>query len=272
MSCPAPVDLVERAFGGPVPAEDHPGAAHVSECAFCLGRVRVLRETASAFRWDAWTDVAPPTECLSDGDIAAVAEGIGGEERGRWLAHLAACDACRGRLAGLRRLLRDVAVAAELERLEGASADAPARRLRRPHLAAAAALAAAVVGGVLLRPGAVPAPSALYEESGTPHREAAITTTVAPRILGPVGPASAAESLVWTRVPHADRYRIRVFDREGTLAWDAHTSDTTLAIPAHLRGDTANAYLWKVEARTGWDRWVASEWRDLVILSEALPR
>jgi hypothetical protein len=158
--------------------------------------------------------------------------------------------------------------APQLERLDGASP----RRPRRLHFGAAAALAAAVLAGVLLRPDGVPVPSALHENASPPHRESAITTTIAPRILGPVGPAAAADSLVWTRVPNADRYRIRVFERDGTLAWDDHTRDTSVAIPRHLGGATANAYLWKVEARTGWDRWVGSQWQELEIRPETSPR
>jgi hypothetical protein len=272
MRCPAHVDLVRRAFADPASSEEHSVALHVSGCPSCLDRVRALRETASTLRNDAWSHVAASTPCLTPGEIAAVAEGVGSREHDRWLGHLTACAACRTRFAGLTRLLRDTAVAAELERLEGGSDDAMGRRRRRRQLAVATTLAAAALGGVLLRPAAVRPPSALDEAASPPHRESAITTTVAPRILGPDGQASLADSLFWTRVPNAARYRLRVFDTQGTLVWDAQTSDTSLPIPVHLRGDTVNAYLWKVEARTGWDRWVASEWRDLVIRPEAQAR
>jgi hypothetical protein len=233
--------------------------------------MRALRETASVFRVS-WSDVVASTACLTEGEIAALAECPESQKHGRWLEHLAECTACRGRFAGLTRLLRDTSVAAELERLEAGHGAAPRRGPRRRHLTVAAALAAAALAGVLLRPDAAPPPSPLDAAATAAHRESAITTTIAPRILGPDGPAFVVDSLLWTRVPNAVRYRLRVFDTQGTLVWDAQTSDTTLPVPEHLRGDTANAYVWKVEARTGWDRWVASEWRDLVIRAEAHPR
>lgn len=67
------------------------------------------------------------------------------------------------------------------------------------------------------------------------------------------------DSLRWTSVPYADRYQVLVFDREGSLVWEPQTTDTTAALPARLAA-APGTHLWKVEARTGWDRWVASEW------------
>jgi hypothetical protein len=66
-------------------------------------------------------------------------------------------------------------------------------------------------------------------------------------------------------VPYADRYEIRVFDRSGDLVWSVVSTDTSEAIPVHLQEGPRSKYLGKVEARTGWDRWVASEWTELTI-------
>ena len=63
----------------------------------------------------------------------------------------------------------------------------------------------------------------------------------------------------WTSVPRADRYRLTVFDRDGTVVWEAEGSDTAVALPRSILDGRGTALLWKVEARTGWDRWVASE-------------
>ena len=41
--------------------------------------------------------------------------------------------------------------------------------------------------------------------------------------------------------------------------WEVEGSDTAIAPPVSIAGQRGTAYLWKVEARTGWDRWVASE-------------
>jgi hypothetical protein len=267
MRCPASVDLVRNAFADPVSSVEHRVAAHVRRCPSCLGRIRTLRETVSALRSDPWGELAASPSCLTEGEIAAVSEGVAVQEHERWVAHLAECAACRGRFAELTRILRDPVVAAEVERLEGDLGYA-APLQRRRYLTVAAGLAAAALAGVLLRPAAVPPPAAPDEAVSSAHRESAITTTVAPRILGPDGTASHVDSLVWTRVPNAARYRLRIFDLEGTLVWDVQTSDTALPIAAHLRGDTATTYLWKVEARTGWDRWASSDWRDLVIRPE----
>ena len=132
-------------------------------------------------------------------------------------------------------------------------------------LAALAAAAALLGPAADLRPATVPG-------EASRHRESAITTTLAPQIAGPIGPATLADSLRWTSVPHADRYQVSVFDREGTLVWESQTRDTSLRLPARLRRAAASLYLWKVEARTGWDRWVASEWEQFTIGAVELPR
>jgi len=137
-------------------------------------------------------------------------------------------------------------------------------------MAKATGLAALAVAAALLGPAADPGPVTAAGEASR-HRESAITTTLAPRIAGPIGPATLADSLRWTSVPHADRYQVSVFDREGTLAWESQTRDTSLPLPARLRR-AASMYLWKVEARTGWDRWVVSEWEQFTIGPVELPR
>ena len=85
-----------------------------------------------------------------------------------------------------------------------------------------------------------------------------MTTTVAPSLIAPLG-AMAADTFRWTSVPRADRYRLTVFDREGRTVWEVEGTDTAVARPDPLPRQRGTAYLWKVEARTGWDRWVASE-------------
>ena len=192
--------------------------------------------------------------CLGDDEVAALLEGIPDEHRPEWLAHLASCAACRHRLSTMSRLLRDESVASEQRRLEGGTA----RRTRR-LAAGVAGLAAVLLGafalGALLRP----EPPVIDDTTGGQvHRDGIITTTVAPKLVSPA-PGARVDALRWTSVPHADRYQVLVFDREGTMVWEPQTADTVIALPASLLSDTAT-YIWKVEARTGWDRWVASDW------------
>jgi hypothetical protein len=92
-----------------------------------------------------------------------------------------------------------------------------------------------------------------------PHREPSLATTAAPYLIAPTGEAAAADTFRWSAVPHADRYRVTVFDRDGAVMWEAEASDTAVAPPRSLALAAGATFLWKVEARTGWDRWVASE-------------
>jgi hypothetical protein len=267
--CPFPDTLVLLAVG----ASDPEAAAHVRDCPPCRDELAALRDVAVAVRTNAAAAPRPETHCLDDDGVAAAAGGAGEPPDSTTLAHLAACARCSGRVAAVARLLSEPGLAAELRRLETASGG-PIRR--RPVLAAsfaAASLAAAAVLAVVFVPPrtATVAPGA-GDPDGAVHRESAITTTVAPRIVGPAAQAAAGDSLRWTAVPHADRYEVKVFDRDAQLVWNPWTTDTALAIPEHLVRPDAATYLWKVEARTGWDRWVSSEWADLTIDGSNRPR
>jgi hypothetical protein len=66
-------------------------------------------------------------------------------------------------------------------------------------------------------------------------------------------------------VPRADRYRITVFARDGTVIWEAQTRDTVIALPELVRRTPIDTILWRVQAHVGWeDRWAAS---DLAVLT-----
>jgi hypothetical protein len=252
--------------------DDAPGARvtrHMRTCDACRTELMRLRQSAAALRARAVAGPRPLTRCLSDDEISVLAEN-GRTEDGHHpdaaaLDHLAACARCCQRLAAVTRLLKDERVAAELLRLEAAAGTSAHGRFGLATTVAAATLAAAVLAMVFVLPRIASTPAYRTAAPVTDHRESAITTTVAPRIVGPFGIAAASDSLRWTSVPHADRYAVRMFDREGTLVWNPETSDTVLAIPPHNIHNGVTTYLWKVEARTSWDRWVASEWADLTI-------
>lgn len=180
---------------------------------------------------------------LSPGDVAAYMDGaLPPPERSRVEGHLADCHACRTELVAVTRLLR-------------------ARRRRQWYVPLGVAAAAALVLFIWPRPadqGTVSPPN---------YREPVVTTTVAPLIVAPRGATSAPRSLVWTSVPHADRYRMTLFDATGAVLWESQTSDTTATIPAAIGLQPGASYLWQVAAQTGWNRWVASELIDFSLRS-----
>jgi anti-sigma factor RsiW len=200
--------------------------------------------------------------CLGNDEIAALLDGIPDEQRPEWIAHLASCPECRHRLSTVSRLMGDESVVSEQRRLE-ASTGVRTRRLAAGVAGLAAVLLGAFALGLLLRP---EPPVVDDTTGGQVHRDGIITTTVAPRLVSPA-PGARVDALRWTSVPHADRYQVLVFDREGTMVWEPQTADTAVALPASLLNDTAT-YTWKVEARTGWDRWVASEWGQFSVAPE----
>lgn len=171
---------------------------------------------------------------LEPEEISAYVDGASaGATRSRVEAHLAHCADCRAELVGVSRIV------ASLPRLQ-------ARRHRRWWSAAAAAIVLIVV-----------TPRASRDTSE--HREAAVTTTVAPRAVAPVGAVDSATSLMWSSVPHADRYRVRLFTGDGAVLWESETTDTTATLPGSIGLRSGGAYFWKVEAQTGFGRSAASE-------------
>jgi len=197
--------------------------------------VRQLRVVASR------AEAPPGPECLDEGEIAAfVDDTLIAERRERALTHVSECDRCRRAIASVSRALADSRVAAEVRRIRG----------ERSWVLPAAAAAAAVIAFLILAP-ATDQPPIL--------RDSAVTTTVAPVPTGPRGIVTAAPALQWTSVPRADRYRARILDERGQVLWEGEITDTVAPIPPATGLVPGVSYFWKVEARTGWDRWVSSE-------------
>ena len=94
-------------------------------------------------------------------------------------------------------------------------------------------------------------------ERGLVLREPAVTTTVAPTPLEPRGGVAALPALTWSSVPRADRYQVTLFDESGSVVWETHTADTTVAVPDTVRIVAGVLHYWKVAARTELGRWVA---------------
>lgn len=200
---------------------------------------------------------------LESGEIAAYLDNaLAPSDRTRVEAHAAECDECRAELIESASLLRT---------------QPQVHRWYVPAGAVAAA-AAAVLLLIWVRPASTPTGT-------TGYREPAVTTTVAPVVVAPrgvvtpapvSGPAGVPRGVtasgrlfVWTAVPRADRYRLALFDEAGSVVWETQTADTAAPLPASLRLRMGATYLWKVEAQTGWNRWVAS---DLVEFSVGSPR
>ncbi|HEY7193219.1 MAG TPA: zf-HC2 domain-containing protein [Gemmatimonadales bacterium] len=177
------------------------------------------------------------TEHLTVDEVALHLEGrLPGADQSRVDRHLTECAECRAELVALSRVLRR-------------------NRGRRRWLTPAAALAVAAAAVLLfiIIP-STPEPS---------YREPAVSTTPAPVAITPRGPSRGVTRLVWTRVPHADRYRLTVFDSSGTVVSESQTTDTSAAMPVLHSG---TRYFWQVEAETGFHRSIKSDVIEFVFL------
>ena len=148
--------------------------------------------------------------------------------------HLADCDDCRANVIAAVRFAR------------------PRVSVRRWYLPAAAAAA------VLLAT-AIGRERASLVTREPVMREPVISTTEAPVALAPRGLVSRPVRLVWTTVAFADRYRVTLFDDAGRAVYETQTRDTSAVVPDSIHLELRQPYFWKMEAQTGWNRWVASE-------------
>lgn len=185
----------------------------------------------------------PTPDCLQDDLIAAVADGsLAPDARAAVLPHVASCSRCREAVASVARALADPAVAREL---------AASPTGRRWYRIAVPLAAAAVLLLLLASPGADRSPG----HRGPPPPPS--STTPVPR--SPLGLVAAVRDLRWSPVAGADRYRVTVFDATGGVVYAAEAPDTVIALPDSVTLVPGTAYLWKVDARTGFDRWATSE-------------
>lgn len=199
------------------------------------------------------------TAHLDDDVIATLAERTDDNEHREAIAHLSECAECRARLVAVMNLLDDDAVASEIEALDPSVRRIAPRRWSPARWAAITTLAAAaVVTIVVVRPNK--SPSRAVIPSAT--REATVTTTAPPQIVSPAI-VGAGDSLRWTSVRGADLYRVQVWDREGNVVFTTDTKDTTLLLPPPITG--GGSFLWEVKARTGWDRWVSSDFLEMKV-------
>jgi len=192
------------------------------------------------------TPIATP-DCLDEHTVAALADGtLDADARSRALAHVATCALCRRAVASVAEALAAGPITHEIEIVEGR------RRRRGPLLRIGVPLAAAATVLLLLWS---PADDRSPVHRGPPPPPPA--TTPIPR--SPVGAVAAVNDLRWSPVAGADRYRVTVFDATGGVVYSAEATDTVVAFPDSVALGPGASYLWKVDARTGFDRWSASE-------------
>lgn len=194
-------------------------------------------------------DATPTDEstCLDPDTLGALADGsLDGAHRASVLPHLASCARCRAAVASIARLLADPGVARELAR---GRVRIPARR----WLPWAAPLAAAALLAVVLGPlgGSRRAPGDL-------HRATTIEAGSQPEGVYPVGDVAAVRELRWGSVAGADRYRVTLFAPSGEVVYEVEAIEVTATLPDSVRLLAGQDYLWKVEARVDFDRWVSS--------------
>jgi hypothetical protein len=176
-----------------------------------------------------------PNEHLDVDAVASYVDGrLSPDERRRTEAHLAACAECRSEVA-------DVGQVVSTQRAS------PRLRAWIPAAAAAALVLAFALPGVLRQPDPVV------------HRAAPTTDAGAPRPLSPIGSIDSLSRMIWSAVPSADRYRVRLFDPAGTVLWERETPDTLVAVPDSVAVRPGTPYYWKVEAHSGFDRWAPSD-------------
>jgi len=211
--------------------------------------LRLLRDTLLAHQR---SSMRTP-DCLDLEAIAAFAEGLlDSAGRARLLPHLAACESCRTAVAGIARALSDPSIAVEVRRLESNRG----RRLLRigGPIAAAAALAFLVL---------IPSTD---QQDGV-HRAPTIVGSELPLPLAPVGAVATVEGLHLSAVPGGDRYRVTLFDHTGAVLLEVESPDTVVTLPDSMVLSPGSRYLWRVEARTGFDRWAPSSLSEFTIVT-----
>ncbi|HEX9705766.1 MAG TPA: hypothetical protein VGA20_11010 [Gemmatimonadales bacterium] len=235
MSHPAPDVLVPYALG----AGDGTTARHVDACATCQTEIERLQEAAGLLRGSAsferWIETP---DCLDELVIADFVEGrLTSEARAPVVTHLLSCARCRAVVKATSYLVADNALAAR----------APARGWRRWSLPLGVAAAAALL--LMLVP----------QRSDDGLREPPLTRTVAPVPITPQASVTRVDQLVWSSVPHAERYRLRLYDAEGSVVWRLETTDTVGLLPDSVVLAPGVSYFWRVEAQTEWQRWATSD-------------
>ena len=187
--------------------------------------------------------------------IARYVSGVLSAERlERFEAHLVLCARCQ----------EEVTLAASVGHQLNRAGSGRQRggRFRRTLLAASfgGALAAAAALVLVLRPAGI--------EPGTPIEEHRSTDAPSdtPIPISPIGDVIDGVKLHWRGSVSADLYRATVVDGDGDLIWQAEVADTVAVLPRDVGLRPGVGYFWRVEARSGFKRWQASDFVEFRIL------
>src|SRR2546428_172706 len=169
-------------------------------------------------------DMAAPH--LEAGEVAAyIDRRLAPAERDRVEKHLSACHECRGEVIEVAHVARTLP------------------RRRRWHWLAPAVAAAAVILFIVATSKGI---QQFTPDTG--HRGEQGTAPVAPVPVAPAGPVATVDTLLWSSVPHTNRYRVRLFDADGAMIWQTQTRDTAVALPTSVRVNPGVPYYWRAEA------------------------
>lgn len=260
--CLVPAELIVQSLEGPTVVETGSRAQrHLTSCAACRADVASVREGVADLRALATLGAAEGA-CLQEPELAALVDDrMPRHQRASAVVHLARCGRCRRELAGIRRLMADDRVAAELTTVTPNVASTPKVASRRAHVWRVVGVGvAAALAVVVFRSG-----SPSRNEGEGLLRDEAITVAPAPQAQTPAGVVSDASRLRWTAVSGSHLYQVTIFDAEGVVVWQSETADTTVAVPVgvHLGRDVR--LVWRVQARVGFDRWLSSALTPFVI-------
>jgi anti-sigma factor RsiW len=262
--CPDPTDLLRSVLGEFDHTTEERIASHLRDCAACQDALSTVRQTVDALRAGAAHPERARTDCLDEFAIASFLDGtaaVGAQHAAA--SHILTCAHCAQTAASVARLRRDPDVVAELRHLTS-----PASAWRGRYLLRTTAIAgaAAVLALVLVRQ------SLIEKRDNAPiYRDRSVVGTSPLTPISPVGAVSVVDSLRWTSVGRADRYRVIVYDPHGTTVWEAQTRDTVAALPSAISRRLAGSYLWKVSARVAANRWVESDLAEFAIRSRGPP-
>lgn len=193
------------------------------------------------------TEGVNPVHLQENQIVAYLGHELTGENLVQAELHLAQCAACRAEVIEATEILR------------------PSRRVRWPILAPVAAAAAAILLFVVWpQIGGTPT-------SPSQYRESPAAAAVVPTAIAPIGPAREVREFVWSRAVDADQYRLTLYDADGSVIWRETTADSLLPPPDSVPLRPGRQYLWKIEARVGWDVWESSELTEFRLQGEAPP-
>jgi len=171
-------------------------------------------------------------------------------------AHLTQCLHCQIALTELKELVRDPGVRNELDRQKELSEAERVPTVARKHVGALmGALAAAAV---LLLGVRATVPREQSPDRNMGYGSAMLAPTIGPQRLDTLTQRFHAETLTWTRVPHANRYHVIVFDESGAVAWEHESGDTSITLPHAVAARLTGAIHWRVTTRNSIDGWAES--------------